>query len=74
MTLDAASTGFKNQGQFIAALHVSHNLGIPLPLKSDMVTGHEPRSIDSGFEETADARAKQKGQAQATSDLRREET
>ena len=29
MTLQAASAGFKNQGQFIAALHVSHNLNIP---------------------------------------------
>ena len=28
VTLDQASAGFKNQGQFIAALHVSQNLGI----------------------------------------------
>ncbi len=27
MTLNQASKGFKNQGQFIAALHVSQNLG-----------------------------------------------
>ena len=39
MTLDKASLGFKNQGQFIAALHVSQNLGIPFTeLKSRMVT------------------------------------
>ena len=39
MTLDKASLGFKNQGQFIAALHVSENLGIPFAtLKSHMVT------------------------------------
>jgi hypothetical protein len=39
MTLDQASLGFKNQGQFIAALHVSQNLGIPFTeLKSHMVT------------------------------------
>jgi hypothetical protein len=39
MTLDAASMGFKNQGQFIAALHVSQNLGISFTeLKSHMVT------------------------------------
>jgi hypothetical protein len=39
ITLDAASMGFKNQGQFIAALHVSQNLGISfLDLKSAMVT------------------------------------
>ena len=39
ITLDAASMGFKNSGQFIAALHVSQNLGIPfLDLKKAMVT------------------------------------
>ncbi len=39
MTLDKASLGFKNQGQFIAALHVSQNLGIPFAeLKSHIVT------------------------------------
>ena len=39
MTLNKASFGFKNQGQFIAALHVSQNLGIPFTeLKSHMVT------------------------------------
>jgi hypothetical protein len=39
MTLNTASMGFKNQGQFIAALHVSENLGIPFVLlKSHMVT------------------------------------
>src|SRR5579864_7164961 len=36
-TLNQASTGFKNQGQLIAALHVSKNLGIPFSkLKTDM--------------------------------------
>ena len=29
MTLNTASNGFRNQGQFIAAVHVSQNLGIP---------------------------------------------
>ncbi len=39
MTLNKASWGFKNQGQFIAALHVSQNLGVPFSeLKSHMVT------------------------------------
>jgi len=39
ITLDAASMGFKNQGQFIAALHVSQNKGISfLDLKNAMVT------------------------------------
>jgi hypothetical protein len=38
MTLDTASAGFKNQGQFIAAVHVSKNLGIPFAdLKAAML-------------------------------------
>jgi hypothetical protein len=38
MTLDQASSGFRNQGQFIAAVHVSQNLGIPFAdLKATML-------------------------------------
>jgi len=34
----AAASGFKNLGQFVAAVHVAHNLGIPFSqLKADMV-------------------------------------
>jgi hypothetical protein len=34
-----AAGGFRNLGQFVAAVHVSHNLGIPFSqLKTDMVT------------------------------------
>ena len=38
MTLNQASKGFKNQGQFIAALHVSQNLGCDCfrQIKTDM--------------------------------------
>ncbi len=40
-TLNDAARGFKNQGQFIAALHVSENLGIPFAdLKKDMTVKH----------------------------------
>src|SRR5258708_23739105 len=36
--LQQASQGFKNLGQFVAAVHVSHNLGIPFDqLKAKMV-------------------------------------
>ena len=42
MTLDQASFGFKNQGQFIAALHVSHNLGIPFADLKTAMTGITP--------------------------------
>ena len=42
-TLDQAAAGFRNQGQFIAALHASQNLGIPFTqLKSEMTgTDHD---------------------------------
>jgi hypothetical protein len=36
--LQAAAQGFKNLGQFVAAVHVSHNLGIPFDqLKAKMI-------------------------------------
>jgi hypothetical protein len=36
-----AASGFRNLGQFVAAVNVSHNLGIPFTqLKSDMVQRH----------------------------------
>jgi hypothetical protein len=42
MTLNQASKGFKNQGQFIAALHVSQNLGCDCfrQIKTDMTRKH----------------------------------
>ena len=42
MTLNQASRGFKNQGQFIAALHVSQNLGCDCfkQLRFDMTQKH----------------------------------
>jgi hypothetical protein len=46
ITLDTASMGFKNSGQFIAALHVSQNLGIPfLDLKKAMVTSQTTAGV-----------------------------
>jgi len=41
MTLTQAAAGFKNQGQFIAALEVSKNLGIPFADLQDRVTAGE---------------------------------
>lgn len=36
--LQTSAQGFKNLGQFVAAVHVSHNLGIPFDqLKSQMI-------------------------------------
>jgi hypothetical protein len=42
MTLNQASLGFKNQGQFLAALHVSRNLGIPFADLKTAMTGVRP--------------------------------
>jgi hypothetical protein len=51
MTLNRASKGFKNQGQFIAALHVSRNLGIPFStLKADM-TGAKHLSLGQSIQD-----------------------
>jgi hypothetical protein len=73
MTLDAASAGFRNQGQFIAALHVSRNLGIPFAdLKTDMTTKHMSlgQSIQA-LRTTADAtREAKKAETEATRDLK----
>jgi hypothetical protein len=39
--MNLAALGFKNQGQFVAAVHVSNNLGIPFAqLKLKMVEDH----------------------------------
>jgi len=44
-SVQSAAAGFKNEGQFIAALHVSHNLNLPFSqLKSEM-TGTNHNSL-----------------------------
>ncbi len=45
MTLAAASDGFRNQGQFIAAVHVSHNLRIPFADLKTAMTGPQAMSL-----------------------------
>jgi hypothetical protein len=60
MTLADAAKGFKNEGQFIAALHVSHNLNIPFAkLKAEM-TGSDHDSLGQAIHQlqpNADAKA-----------------
>lgn len=43
--LKTASSGFRNQGQFIAALHVSKNLDIPFNDLKARMTGSDPMSL-----------------------------
>ena len=50
MSLENAAQGFKNQGQFIAALHVSKNLGIPFDQMKAEMTGSNHRSLGQAIE------------------------
>ncbi|HWR50415.1 MAG TPA: hypothetical protein VN428_04885 [Bryobacteraceae bacterium] len=45
MPVETAAAGFKNTGQFIAALHVSKNLGIPFADLQALMTGPEAHSL-----------------------------
>jgi len=60
MTLDQAAAGFRNRGQFIAALHASHDLSIPFDqLKAEM-TGTDHDSLGQAIHElkpTLDAKS-----------------
>ncbi len=74
MTLQTAAAGFKNQGQFIAALHVSKNLNIPFTkLKAEM-TGKDHDSLGQAIHELrpgADAtRAAKHAESEATEDAK----
>jgi hypothetical protein len=44
-TIASASAGFRNQGQFVAALHVSRNLNIPFSQLQAKLTGSNPESL-----------------------------
>jgi hypothetical protein len=84
--LQAASSGFKNLGQFVAAAHVSKNLGIPFDqLKARMVgsptlqqTGDSPVSLGKAIKElrpTADATSEvKKAERQAKEEIKESET
>ena len=71
LDLDVASSGFRNLGQFVAAAHVSNNLGIPfLDLKSQMVDqgrslGQSIQQLRPGVNFSAEA-TKAERQARAT--------
>jgi hypothetical protein len=72
MTVEQAADGFKNQGQFIAALHVSNNLGIPFEdLKASMVTdGMSLGSSIQALKPTSDATTEtERANKQARADL-----
>ncbi len=49
--LKQAASGFKNLGQFVAAAHVSHNLGIPFDQLKAKMTGNSPVSLGKAIHE-----------------------
>ena len=74
MTLADAAAGFKNQGQFIAALHVSRNLGIPFASLKNEMTGPDRLSLGQSIQKlrpSADVkRATKRAQQEADDDLK----
>src|SRR5262249_43444506 len=48
-SLPQAAAGFKNEGQFIAALHVSHNLNVPFDQLKEKMTGPKPMSLGASI-------------------------
>lgn len=71
--LQQAAQGFKNLGQFVAAVHVSHNLGIPFDqLKAKMI-GPPKESLGAAIhalKPTANAKEEsKKGEKQAKQDI-----
>lgn len=76
--LQTAATGFKNLGQFVAAVHVSHNLGIPFDQLKAKMTDPPKESLGKAIqalrpEANAKAEAK-KAHKQATDDIEESES
>lgn len=72
MSLTQAASGFKNLGQFIAAVHVSHNLDIPFSdLKAKMAAGDSLGKAIHALKPDSDAKAEaKKGNREAHADLK----
>jgi hypothetical protein len=69
--LTDAASGFKNLGQFIAAVHVSHNLNIPFSdLKAKISSGDSLGKAIEALDPNVKAKAEaKKAQRQSKSDL-----
>jgi len=50
MSLNTASAGFKDEGQFLAALHASQNLNIPFEQLKTRMTGSAATSLGSAIQ------------------------
>jgi hypothetical protein len=69
--VEDAAKGFDHLGEFVAAVHVSHNLGVPFDqLKSEMMNGSSLGQAIHKFKPNADARQEAiKGNQQALDDM-----
>lgn len=74
--LQQASQGFRNLGQFVAAVHVSENLGIPFTsLKTDMMNGDTLGKAIHALKPAVDSQAEsKKGLKQANEDIKESES
>jgi len=72
--LQTAASGFKNLGQFVAAVHVSHNLDIPFSDLKGKLTGPHAESLGKAIHDLkpdADAKAEvKKAKHEADDDLK----
>jgi hypothetical protein len=75
--LQTAASGFRNLGQFVAAVHVSHNLGIPFSTLKAKMIGPPSESLGKAIHQlkpSANSRtAVREAQKQTKGDLRTEE-
>ncbi len=73
MSAQQACSGFKNMGQCVAAIHVSHNLGIPFDDLKSKLTGDNSMKLGKAIQTlkpAADAKAEtKKAEQQAHDDL-----
>jgi len=71
--LQTAASGFKNLGQFVAAVHVSHNLGIPFDQLKAKMQGPPTESLGKAIHELkpdVDAKAQTKtAESEAHNDM-----
>jgi hypothetical protein len=74
MTAQQACTGFKNLGQCVASIHVSHNLDIPFADLKSKLTGSGSESLGKAIGDlrpAANSKAEsKKAQKQANEDLK----
>jgi ABC-type Zn2+ transport system substrate-binding protein/surface adhesin len=72
--LNTAASGFKNLGQFVAAVHVSHNLGIPFDQLKSKMLGPPSESLGkaiSQLQPAANAKAEtKKAESEAKDDMK----